>query len=51
MSQELVSVIMPTYNAGRFLSDSIACVLNQTHKNLELLITDDCSTEEETRKI
>lgn len=51
MSQELVSVIMPTYNAGKFLSDSIASVLNQTHKNLELLITDDCSTEPETLEI
>ena len=51
MNQELVSVIMPTYNAGEYLSDSIASVLRQTHRNLELLITDDCSTEAETRRI
>lgn len=51
MNQELVSVIMPTYNAGKFLSDSIASVLNQTHTNLELLITDDCSTDASTREI
>ncbi len=46
MSQELVSVIMPTYNASRFLADSIESILAQTYQNLELLITDDCSDDE-----
>ena len=46
--EELVSVIMPTYNAGKFLADSINSILQQTHKNLELLITDDASTDAET---
>lgn len=36
---------MPTFNAGRFLSDSIESVLNQTHQDLELLISDDGSTD------
>ena len=45
MQEELVSVIMPTYNASKFLADSIESVLSQTHSNLELLITDDCSTD------
>lgn len=51
MNEELVSVIMPTYNAGKFLADSIRCILQQTYKNLELLITDDASTDTETIKI
>lgn len=50
MKQELVSVIMPTFNASRFLSDSIESILSQTYTNLELLITDDCSNDE-TRNI
>ena len=46
MSQELVSVIMHTFNAGKYLSDSIESILNQTYQHLELLITDDCSSDE-----
>ena len=48
MNKELVSVIMPTYNAGNFLADSINSILNQTYSNLELLITDDASTDPAT---
>lgn len=48
MPQELVSVIMPTYNASRFLAESITCVLNQTYGNIELLITDDHSSDKQT---
>lgn len=46
--EELVSVIMPTYNASEFLADSISCILKQTYKNIELLITDDSSNDETT---
>ena len=45
MYGELVSVIMPTHNSSKFLAASIESVLNQTYHNLELLITDDCSTD------
>jgi len=50
MRPELVSVIMPTFNASRYLAGSIESILSQTYTNLELLITDDCSTDE-TRNI
>ncbi len=41
----LVSVVMPVYNSATTLGASIRSVLAQTHTNLELLITDDASTD------
>lgn len=43
MKSNLVSIIMPSYNASKFIGESIESVLNQTYQNWELLITDDCS--------
>lgn len=40
-----ISVIMPVYNGESFLLDSIRSVLDQTYKNLELIIIDDGSTD------
>lgn len=41
----LISVIMPTYNRGYCIQRSVNSVLNQTYSNLELIIVDDCSTD------
>jgi len=41
----LVSIIMPSYNTGRFIAETINSVLAQTYTNWELFVVDDASTD------
>ena len=47
----LVSIIMPSYKSEQFISASIDSVINQTYKNWELIIIDDCSPDNATKII
>jgi glycosyltransferase involved in cell wall biosynthesis len=43
--QPLVSILMPAYNAEKFISEAIESIIEQDHPNWELLILDDASTD------
>lgn len=47
MTNPLVSVIIPTYNRFKYLLNAIESVQNQTYKNVEIIVINDCSDEEE----
>ena len=44
-SNNTVSVIMPVYNAAKYLETSLLSIINQTYKDWELVLVDDCSTD------
>ena len=45
MENDLISIVMPAYNSGRFLKEAVESVREQTYQNWELIIVDDCSND------
>ena len=48
---ELVSIITPTYNAEKFITETLKSVQNQTYQNWEMILVDDASTDETVKII
>jgi alpha-1,3-rhamnosyltransferase len=45
LKQPLVSIVVVTYNSSRFVFETLESVKKQTWQNIELIVTDDCSTD------
>lgn len=43
--EPLVSICIPVFNGGKTIRKTINSVINQTYKNLEIIIVDNCSTD------
>ena len=45
MKNEKISIIIPVYNTEKYVEKSINSILNQSYKNIELIIINDGSTD------
>ena len=41
--QETVDILLPTYNGEKYLKEQLDSLLEQTYKNIRIIISDDCS--------
>lgn len=46
MEENLVSIVIPVYNASKYLDDTMQTIINQTYKNWEAIFVDDCSKDD-----
>jgi len=45
VNNPLISVIIPCYNASKYVEKAVRSIMEQTYTNLEIIITDDYSTD------
>jgi glycosyltransferase involved in cell wall biosynthesis len=46
MKQALISIVLPTHNGSKYIEETIKSIIKQTYSKWELIIVDDCSTDE-----
>ena len=44
-NQPLISVVIPVYNAGKYLAGAVESAIAQSYPNIEIVLIDDCSTD------
>ena len=51
MNNDLVSIIMPSYNCGKYVEETIRSVQAQTYQNWEIIFVDDCSPDDTVKLV
>ena len=51
MDNSLITIIIPVYNAQKYIAKCAESLINQTHKNIEVIFVDDCSTDSSCKVI
>src|SRR3989338_6640509 len=51
MPDPLVTVLLPVYNGGKYLEYSVESIVEQTYKDFEFLIINDCSTDDSLERV
>ncbi len=51
MNEPLVTVFIPEYNCEDYINECLDSILNQTYRNIEVLLVDDDSTDRSVEKI